>query len=332
MAPSKTKVRNLIKQITMAYQQQQSAATAGGRPPVQESYGTDAARSSSNVGLPNSNRGEGTTTSEMVAKLRFFNCTVCAYLILFHSLPLVINPIRLALLLKSPRRLVLEALVTIVSISMFTTEAQFPIFAEKIVRLFRKCRVNNVQLIDLDVARGRVVAIMVMTVAIGMVNHLNSHSFSSSSHNNNNNTAVVSDDLTTTMDDNIAVNGTNSSVAAINNTPTSTGITDDMTSPNYNDGNAAIRFLLAIIYSTIFSVTMWMLLALLTYTLYVIMEYPSYAEYRVFPHVQDDSSRSGGVAQLSSASSRSWVSNIPDFSSITGGGYQSVDNPIQMNV
>jgi len=50
----------------MAYQ------SAAGRPAVQESYGTDA-RSSSNVGLPNSARGEGTTTSEMVAKLRFFN-------------------------------------------------------------------------------------------------------------------------------------------------------------------------------------------------------------------------------------------------------------------
>ncbi len=268
----------------------------------------------------------------MVAKLRFFNCTVCAYLILFHFLPLVINPIRLALLLKSPARLVLEVLVGIISISLFTTEAQVPIVAEKILYLFRKCRVGNIQLVDLDVARGRVVAITVMTMAIGMVNHLNSHP-ASTSHN-----TVVSSDPTT-MDENaqqsIIVNGTNSSAATLNETTTSTGI-NDVTSypgtPSYSDGNAALGFLFAIVYCTIFSVTMWMLLALLSYTIYVIVEYPSYAEYRAFPHVQDDSSRSSGAA-LSSASSRSWVSNIPDFSSITGrGGYQSVDNPIQMKV
>lgn len=262
----------------------------------------------------------------MVAKLRFFNCTVCAYLILFHFLPLVINPIRLALLLKSPARLVLEVLVGIISISLFTTEAQVPIVAEKILYLFRKCRVGNIQLVDLDVARGRVVAITVMTMAIGMVNHLNSHP-ASTSHN-----TVVSSDPTT-MDENaqqsIIVNGTNSSAATLNETTTSTGIyvvTSYPGTPSYSDGNAALGFLFAIVYGH------GMLLALLSYTIYVIVEYPSYAEYRAFPHVHDDSSRSSGAA-LSSASSRSWVSNIPDFSSITGrGGYQSVDNPIQMKV
>ncbi|KAL7438659.1 hypothetical protein ACHAXM_007372 [Skeletonema potamos] len=311
----------------MAYQQ-----SAAGRPAVQESYGTDA-RSSSNVGLPNSARGEGTTTSEMVAKLRFFNCTVCAYLILFHFLPLVINPIRLAFLLKSPTRLVLAVLVGTISFSMFTTEAQVPIVAEKILYLFRKCRVGNMQLLDLDTARGRVVAITVMTMAIGMMNHLNSHP-SSSSHN-----PMVSSDPTK-MDDNaqqsMIVNWTNSSAATLNETTTSTGF-DDLTSypgvPSYSDGNAAIGFLFAFVHSTIFSFTMWMLLALLSYTIYVIVEYPSYSEHRAFAHVQDDtSSRSSGAA-LSPASSRSWVSNIPDFSNITGrGGYQSVNNPIQMNV
>eukprot|EP00985_Skeletonema_marinoi_P000079 scaffold22_cov225-Skeletonema_marinoi.AAC.7 len=309
---------------------QSSSTTTGGRPPVQESYGgtTD---SSSNVGLPNSARGEGTTTSEMVAKLRFFNCAVCAYLILFHFLPIVINPIRLALLIKSPVRFVLEAIVGIVAISMLITEAQVPIFAEKVLLLFQKCRVGNVQLIDLDVASGRVVAIVVMTLATGMVNHLNSH------HSNNGNNGIVSDQ--TVMDDSqqsMIVNGTNSS-AALNETINNI---DNITSTSYHpastynndDHNAVMRFLCAIVYSCIFSLSMWILLALLSYTLYVIREYPSYAEYKAFPHVQDDSSTSSAARPLSPASGRSWVSNIPDFSSITGGGYQSVDNPIQMNV
>jgi hypothetical protein len=307
---------------------QSSSSTTGGRPPVQESYGgtTDF---SSNVGLPNSARGEGTTTSEMVARLRFFNCAVCAYLILFHFLPIVINPIRLALLIKSPVRLVLEAIVGIVAISMLITEAQVPIFAEKVLLLFQKCRVGSVQLIDLDLARGRVVAIVVMTLAMGMVNHLNSH------HISNSNNGIVSDP--TVMDDSqqsMIINGTNST-AALNETITDI---DNVTTTSYHpastynndDHNAVMGFLCAIVYSCIFSLSMWILLALLSYTLYVMREYPSYAEYKAFPHVQNDSSTSSAARpSLSPASGRSWVSNIPDFSSITGGGYQSVDNPIQ---
>mmetsp|Transcript_25347 Transcript_25347/g.38325 ORF Transcript_25347/g.38325 Transcript_25347/m.38325 type:complete len:313 (+) Transcript_25347:47-985(+) len=308
----------------------QSSSTTTGRPPVQESYG-GTADSSSNVGLPNSARGEGTTTSEMVAKIRFFNCAVCAYLILFHFLPIVINPIRLALLLKSPVRLVLEAIVGVVAISMLITEAQVPIFAEKVLLLFQKCRVGNVQLIDLDVARGRVVAIVVMTLAMGMVNHLNSH------HSNNSNNGIADPTVMDDSQQSEIVNGTNSS-AALNETITDI---DNATTTSYHpastynndDHNAVMGVLCAIVYSCIFSLSMWILLALLSYTLYVIREYPSYAEYKAFPHVQNDGSASSAARpSLSPASGRSWVSNIPDFSSITGGGYQSVNNPIQMNV
>jgi len=304
----------------------QSSTT--GRPPVQESYGgAESSSSSSNVGLPNSARGEGTTASEMATKLRFFNCVACTYLLLFHVLPLAMNPVRLALLLKSPVRLVLEAIVAIVAISMLITEAQVPIFAEKILVLFQKCRVGNVQLIDLDVARGRVVAIVVMTMAIGMMNHLNSHYSSSSGHIDNSTadpTAV--DDVVDEMNSTAA---TNETMTGIDNITISSHPVSTYSNDNHN---AIIGFILATIYSTIFSLSMWILLALLIFTLYVIREYPSYAEYRAFPHVHDDGSSSTAARPLSSASARSWVSNIPDFSSITGGGYQSVDNPIQMNV
>ncbi|KAL7495064.1 hypothetical protein ACHAWT_005566 [Skeletonema menzelii] len=300
----------------------QSSSTTG-RPPVQESYGGTNDLSSSNVGLPNSARGEGTTTSEMTAKLRFFNCIVCAYLLLFHSLPIVMNPIRLALLLRSPVRLLLEIIVGVVAISMLITEAQVPIFAEKILILFRKCRVGNVQLVDLDVARGRVVAIVMMTMAIGTMNHLNSHY----SHGNNNNNITVE-----IMNSTAVMNET---IIDIDNTTTTSY--DPVSTYSSDNHNAIVGFLLAVIYSTVFSLTMWILLSLLSYTIYVIREYPTYAEYRAFPNLQDDSttSSSGTTQPLSSASARSWVSNIPDFSSITGaagGGYQSVDNPIQMNV
>jgi len=317
------------------------SSTNGRRPPVQESYG-GGEESSSNVGLPNSARGEGTTASEMAFKLRFLNCAVCTYLLFFHVLPLAMNPIRLALLLKSPVRLVLEAVVGIVAVSMLITEAQVPVLAEKILVLFQKCRVGNVQLIDLDVARGRVVVVAVMTMAIGMMNHMNSHYSSSSGHIIDNNTAeptaAVVDDVVNEMNSTAAINETmvNETMADIDNItiasqPVSTYNSSD-------DHNAIIGFILAIISSTIFSLSMWILLSLLIYSLYVIREYPSYAEYRAFPHVQDDSSSSGVTRPLSSAtasataSARSWVSNIPDFSNITGGGYQSVDNPTQMNV
>mmetsp|Transcript_8254 Transcript_8254/g.13592 ORF Transcript_8254/g.13592 Transcript_8254/m.13592 type:complete len:217 (-) Transcript_8254:189-839(-) len=216
---------------------------------------------------------------------------------------------------------------------MLITEAQVPIFAEKILILFRKCRVGNVQLVDLDVARGRVVAIVMMTMAIGTMNHLNSHY----SHGNNNNNSTA--DPTAVDDGGIEIiNSTavmNETIIDIDNTTTTSY--DPVSTYSSDNHNAIVGFLLAVIYSTVFSLTMWFLLSLLSYTIYVIREYPTYAEYRAFPNLQDDSttSSSGTTQPLSSASARSWVSNIPDFSSITGaggGGYQSVDNPIQMNV
>ena len=250
------------------------------------------------------------------------------------------NPVRLTLLLKSPVRLVLEAIVGMVALSMLITEAQVPILAEKILVLFRKFAVGNVQLVDLDVARGRVVAIVIMTLAMGMMNHLNSHY----SHDNSNSNDTVDPTVVSDDDGGNGMNSTapmNETIVDIDN---ATSSTLDPTTFTYNNNsndnhNAIIGFLLAIMYSTIFSLSMWILLALLSYTLYVIREYPSYAEYRVFPNLQNGSNSSGeGRPTLSSASGRSWVSNIPDFSSIRGaagsggGGYQSVDNPIQMNV
>lgn len=328
----------------MAYQ------SASSRPAAQESYGADNdAHSSSNIGLSNSARGEGTSLPEMVAKLRFFNCTVCAYIILFHILPIVLNPIKLALVLKSPIRLILEIIVAMLSVFLFTTESRMPIFAEKLLHfLFRKCRLpistggnRGMQLLDLDVARGRVICITVMTLCIGMVNHLNSkpHSGTGTTASSNSVDNVVDNDVQESM-----INGTNSSSPAaveLFNETAATAVTAEAATGDIQDENnnntAILGFLSAIFYSTVFSVTMWFLLTLLVYNLYVMKEYPSYAEYRAFPHVQqqDDEALSPTAAN---SSRRSWVSNITDFSSIrsavgsVGGGYQSVDNPIQMNV
>ena len=325
----------------MAYQ-------SASRPAAQESYGADNdAHSSSNIGLSNSARGEGTSLPEMVAKLRFFNCTVCAYIILFHILPILLNPIKLALVLKSPIRLILEIIVTLLSVALFTTESRMPIFAEKILHfLFRKCRLpistggnrgRGMQLLDLDVARGRVVCITVMTLCIGMVNHLNSAPHSGKTASNNVDD-VVDNDVQESM-----INGTNSSSPALFNETAATAVTAEAATGDIQDENnnntAILGFLSAIFYSTVFSVTMWFLLTLLVYNLYVMKEYPSYAEYRAFPHVQQQQNDDEALSPTAANSSRrSWVSNITDFSSIrsavggVGGGYQSVDNPIQMNV
>lgn len=323
----------------MAYQ-------SASRPAAQESYGADNdANSSSNIGLSNSARGDGTSLLEMVAKLRFFNCIVCTYIILFHILPILLNPIKLALVLKSPIRLLLEIIVTLLSVALFTTEIRMPIFAEKLLHfLFRKCRLpstggnRGMQLLDLDVARGRVVCITVMTLCIGMVNHLNSapHSGTASNYVDN----VVDNDAQESM-----INGTNSSALAaaeLFNETTATAVTAEAATGDIQDENnnntAILGFLSAIFYSTVFSVTMWFLLTLLVYNLYVMKEYPSYAEYRAFPHVQQQNEDEALSPTAANSSRRSWVSNITDFSSIrsavggVGGGYQSVDNPIQMNV
>ncbi|KAL7457526.1 hypothetical protein ACHAWC_009122 [Mediolabrus comicus] len=327
----------------MAYQ-------SASRPAAQESYGADNdAHSSSNIGLSNSARGEGTSLPEMVAKLRFFNCTVCAYIIVFHILPILLNPIKLALVLKSPIRLILEIIVTLLSVALFTTESRMPIFAEKLLHfLSRKCRLpistggnrgRGMKLLDLDVARGRVVCITVMTLCIGMVNHLNSKPHSGTGTTASNNVDnVVDNDVHESM-----INGTNSSSPALFNETTATAVTAETATGDIQDENnnntAILGFLSAVFYSTVFSVTMWFLLTLLVYNLYVMKEYPSYAEYRAFPHVQQQRNDDEALSPTAANSSRrSWVSNITDFSSIrsavggVGGGYQSVDNPIQMNV
>ena len=119
-----------------------------------------------NVGSSNSARGGGTTTAELVAKFRFLNCAVCLFILLFHTLPILLNPVRLTLLATSPTRLILECIVGILSLCLLLIEARIPFLGEKAVKLVRGIGV------DLDVARGRVLALVMMSGSIFLTNYL----------------------------------------------------------------------------------------------------------------------------------------------------------------
>ena len=125
-----------------------------------------------NIGVPNSARGDGTATAELVAKLRFLNCAACLFILLFHSPPLLLNPVRLTLLVSSPVRMVLEILVALLALFLLLVEARIPILGERVLMLMTKLSVGSCQCIDLDVARGRVLALSIMGSCLVLINYL----------------------------------------------------------------------------------------------------------------------------------------------------------------
>ena len=74
-----------------------------------------------NIGVGNSARGFGTTTSELILKFRFLNCLVCLLIISFHTLPMILNPIHLTLLLSSPMKLLLELMAALLAVLYFSS-------------------------------------------------------------------------------------------------------------------------------------------------------------------------------------------------------------------
>mmetsp|Transcript_28262 Transcript_28262/g.64312 ORF Transcript_28262/g.64312 Transcript_28262/m.64312 type:complete len:277 (-) Transcript_28262:323-1153(-) len=108
-----------------------------------------------NSGLANSGRGEGTTTPELVAKFRFLNVSASLAVLLFHTLGLLLNPIRLALLLTSPARVLLESAAAALALALLAVEGRVPVLAERVLRR-----------VDLDAAAGRAAALAAVGACI----------------------------------------------------------------------------------------------------------------------------------------------------------------------
>ena len=248
--------------------------------PTEESYGTDTVSSQNllpNVGISNSSRGQGTTLPEITSKLRFSNCGASLFLVLFHTVPRIVNPIRLAMLLASPLQLVLELVLGCFAFSLFVVEARIPIVGERMLELVRRCK------IDLDLARGRMTALMIMTGACGMIQYL----IYDSKHDGDEYIPLVPSNT----GDESNTNSTMVGNATLSNTTMDTS--DTAISVDIDDGSKHRdhSFAFVILYCIISAPTMWALIALMIYTLYIMQTYPDYEYSRAYA----EPSESGGV-------------------------------------
>ncbi|KAL7522337.1 hypothetical protein ACHAWX_007025 [Stephanocyclus meneghinianus] len=272
-----------IRQETMSYQNPT-------RPATQESYGEDDATTSShqrllpssnqssnlatpNVGVSNSSRGQGTTLSEIASKLRFMNVAASMFVILFHSLPIAMNPFRLTSLLASPIRLVLEAILAILSLALFVVEGQIPFVGQKVLDLMRGNHYQR-KFLDIDTASGRLNVFMIMAGACGLINYL---TVDSRLHN----VATRNYDSHEEVMDSTFSNATFANASAIDNR-----MIDSRSNNNKNISGSHESFgffLYILVRCTIFSPTMCFLVSLVIYTIYIMQTYPDYVHLRAYP-------------------------------------------------
>jgi hypothetical protein len=263
-----------------------------------------------NTGRTNSARGEGTTTAELVAKFRFLNCCACFLVLLIQVLPIVLNPIRLTLLFSSPIKLMLEFLVALLGLSVFLVEARIPILGEKVMFQIRDFAGGKIRCMDLNVARGRVFALIIMGASISLINYMAVHvkDIVSSSENDGGSPTEIPGAVNNTV-----TNTTNSSPGS----HTGTTMTSDA---------AFISTMFVVLQCTVFSPVVVILFSLSAYTLSVLRDFPEFAQVRAY-EIQDDSD-AGASSGASGFTRPSWVSNAfgsaRGFDSAGGSGYQSL--------
>lgn len=227
--------------------------------PTQECYGGAESTSNQgqrllnpNVGVSNSSRGEGTTLSEIISKQRFLNCSASLFVLLFHSLPRVLNPIRMTLLLGSPIQLILEMLLFCCAFSLLVVETRIPMVGSRMLEIVRRSK------IDLDTAKGRVSLLLIMAGTCWVIQYL---SHSPKRGMGSTDSALAGN---TTISNSTLANGTlDSEIHLIN-------------------GNKNISIPFAIVQCAVFSPTMWVLISVIMYTLYIMQTYPDYENARSY--------------------------------------------------
>ena len=272
-----------------------------------------------NIGYANSSRGFGTTTSELILKFRFLNCSVCLLIISFHTLPMILNPIRLTLLLSSPMKLLLELMAALLALSLFLVEARIPILGEKVLLLMQKISLGRVKLIDMNTARGRVIALTLIGLCLGLVNYLAldlnmSESNDSGGDDETIPAIIVSNDMNVTTSTNITDTSNNSTTYAY-------------AEPDHEETNASVSkeqsiSMLFIMFQCT-SPSIWIIIALIGYTLYIMNEFPEFSLEKAYEIEESDQ-----ILTSLGSSGPSWTSNVGSYvrdnvSSIGQGGYQS---------
>jgi hypothetical protein len=255
-----------------------------------------------NVGRSNSARGEGTTTEELVTKIRSMNCVASLTVLVLHTLPGVLNPMRLMVLISSPIRLIAEILVASLALFLLLVEARIPVFGEKAI-LYVRGIAGSHNFIDLNLASGRVFALIAMSGLLALTNLLTAGFFSALTYGNGGPSSVV--ELT--------------NATAVNNSSNNNIQSKDMSSAASGPSPLFI-----FIQCTLFSPTIVMLSLSIIYTLYLMQNFPEFANstaYECLPPIGPNSE----ITPVTDSGRPSWVSNIWSNANVRGSGYQSLD-------
>ncbi len=233
------------------------------------------------------------------------NVGTCAFVLLFHTVPIILNPVRLTTLLTSPIRLILETIVTLLAFSILMVEGRIPVLGEKALLFMRNIILGKAGL-DLDTAKGRVIGLTIMAVAIGTINYLIIVSKRGATYGND---VTVSDAGSTATDNDMITANVNS-----------TGVSE-------NDGaldseslfssivSSTFAFLFLVLRCSVSSPTIWVIAAVITYTIYTMSAFPEYSRSRGYPNIETKNTGGGSADTNYNIQGR------------TSDGYQTVPTP-----
>ena len=264
-----------------------------------------------NVGRSNSARGEGTTTSELLTKVRSMNCAACLSVLIFHTVPRVLNPIQLVTLLSSPIRLIIEILVASLALSLLLVEARIPVLGERVILYVRGIAVGGIPVMDLNMASGRVLALITMSGLLALANLITIGFLSTLSYGHGEPTT------------------SSSSSAELTNTSSANNTQSEFGGDTMAGASSGPSMLFIFIQCTLFSPTIFMLVSLIAYTIYLMHEYPEFAQsmaHECLPPSESSFDAAGArITPVAETGRPSWVSNILNNVNTRGDGYQSLD-------
>ena len=262
-----------------------------------------------NTGLANSGRGEGTTTPELVSRFRFLNVSASLAVLLFHTLGLLLNPMRLGVLLTSPVRVLLEAAAGSLALALLVVEARVPLLAERVLRR-----------VDLDGAGGRAAALAAVGACIVVSGYLTTASGGAGTGATDPVGPVIGGGG---GDEAAIIDSGNYTAANATDSADGLGGVDDPLSGS-GGGQPTGSFVAAIVVTALTSPTALVVLAAAAYTVRTMYDHAGFAEHRHYNLAMGG--RPGGALTPTGESGRpSWTAAVGQLGSGRG-SYQTVES------
>ena len=167
--------------------------------------------------------------------------------------------------------------------------------------------IRKVPCFDMNIPKGRVLALMIMGVCLGWINYMNlgSNAFISPSTSGGDEISIPT----------ASTNITNATDSLSNVTESGNENDSDIpTSDSKNDST----IMLFVILQCMASPSVLILVALSVYTIYLMHTFPEFSMNRAYEIVESDT-----TTTVPAATGPSWTSNVG--SSVRGSGYQTVD-------